>query len=292
MLRQNTSTGSVVLTAQDGSQFLFGGTRRSVKLSRPVEAGTLFDSTQTKCPFHRQDEVALWESPEDGTPVIRVLGNAFTPHYRHSLVIPRDCSNEMFVRTLGGTEFLLRCFEVIAQRTAGTSEEWVFAVHVFRGQNVPHLHWHLYAYHPEEKLDLARESGWSCPEENPNLIIWRTENFQVVSRGVNTGQLMIIPNEPITADPSYAAVTLNFSEAAKILSDVVTLTNTAFMSTQGEFPRYSVTGRIGNGGQLHYLTYVPDLQPRGCSDDAADLNGSARARAWSPMETAEYLRNK
>lgn len=138
-----TEGGSIVTTVPGGEKLLWGGTRGGVKLSRPVEAGVLFDPEKTKCPFHREDEESLAEY-YDGT--IRVLGNAFTPHKNHKLVIPRECTDEEFVRTLGGREFLTKCLEVISILVRESNEELLIAVHVLRGQNVPHLHWHVYGF--------------------------------------------------------------------------------------------------------------------------------------------------
>lgn len=277
----------IITTIPGREKLLWGGTRRSVKLSRPVEAGKLFDPA-TKCPFHSEDEASLAEY-EGADGVIRVLGNAFTPHRKHMLVIPKACTDEKFLRVLGGYAFTKRCLEIIGEQAAlNGPEEWVFAVHVFRGQNVPHLHWHLYAYHPEEKVDLSREVAWTYPETSDKLLLRTTQTLQVVVRGTKVGQIMIVPT---TSFKGRRQMPLLAEEIAATLHDVVTLTNKAFVSTQGERPHYSVSGRIGKKGEFRYLTYVPELQAMGCSDDLADLNGSARARTWSPEETAEHLRS-
>ena len=119
----------IVTSIPGGEKLLSGGTRRGVKLSRPVEAGTLFDKDKTKCPFHRDDEKSIAEY-NNGR--IRVLDNAFTPHKKHRLVIARDCSDEWFVRTLGGPEFLTTCMEVIGTIARDDGEELALGVHVLR----------------------------------------------------------------------------------------------------------------------------------------------------------------
>ena len=281
-----TELGSVVTTYHDGYKTLNGHTRAGVKLSRPVEAGTMWDSAKTKCPFHRADEQSLAEYGGEGG-VIRVLGNRFTPHHKHRLIIPKACTDEEFVRTLGGPAFLTRSLEIIGELAGREPEEWVFAAHVLRGQNVPHLHWHLYAYHPEEEVDLKREAAWTVHEENSNLVLWTTEEFEVVARGTKVGQLMIVPMPLLNEVGPWPSP---FKEVAHSLHAIIQLTNEAFRSPQGERPRYSVTGRIGKDGRIRYVTYVPDLQMYGCSDDAADFNGTARSRAWSPEETADHLK--
>ena len=273
--------GSIIKVLPGGEKLLWGGTRRGVKLSRPVEAGTLFDPDKTKCPFHRDDEKSLAEY-HNGE--IRVLSNVFTPHKNHRLVIARDCSDEWFVRTLGGPEFLATCMEAIGTIASHDGEELALGVHVLRGQNVPHLHWHVYGYWKEEELDLARETEWTRPEENPDLFVISSENFSVVARGPKVGQLILIPSggEPLSLLDHHA-------EVAGLLYDLVYRTNRAFVSTQGEMPRYTISGRCSADGKLRYFLYTPELQMLGCSDDLADLNGTARARTWSPKETAKYL---
>lgn len=280
---RTTEVGSIVETLLGGEKLMYGGTRKGVKLSRPVEAGVLFDREKTKCPFHREDEKSLTEYYKGE---IRVLGNAFTPHRNHRLVIPRDCSDEMFVRTLGGREFLRKTFLVISAVADHTKEEKVFAAHVLRGQNVPHLHWHVYSHHPEEMPDLAREAAWTVPEEDRDLIVLETSHFQVVARGTRTGQLMFIPkSEP----PLFRKYHIELADA---LSDIVALGNKVLVSTQGELPRYSVSGRISADQTFRYMVYTPDLAVMGCADDLADFNGTARARTWSSFETAEFLKSK
>lgn len=280
---------SIITTLPGGEKLLWGGTRRGVKLSRPVEAGTLFDPEKTNCPFHREDEESLAEY-YDGT--IRVLGNAFTPHRNHRLVIPRECTDEEFVRTLGGLEFLTRCLKVISIVANESNEELSLGVHVLRGQNVPHLHWHVYGHWPAEQPHLEHETEWAKPEEPEKpggtfypLVISKSGVLQLIARGPKTGQLMLVPREgkPISLLEHY-------EEIAGMLDFLVRLTNMAFISAQGEMPRYTVSGRCSTNGKLRYLLYTPELQPIGCPDDLADLNGTARARAWSPLETAEHLK--
>lgn len=278
-----TEATHVVQVLPGGEKVLWGGTRKGVKLSRPVEAGVLFDPTKTKCPYHNPNEKSLAEF-FDGE--IRVLGNPMTPHREgHRLVIPRECTSEAEVRALGGRELLVQCLHVVGVLASEAMEELALGVHVLRGQNVPHLHWHVYGYHPEEKLDRAREFEWAQPEIDECLVVLRSTNFQVVARGVKVGQLMLVPSagEPLPLLDRSA-------EVAWLLSDLVKLTNRAFTSTQGEMPHYTVSGRLSARAKLRYLLYTPDLQNIGCSDDLADLNGTARARPWSPFETVEHLK--
>lgn len=111
-------------------------------------------------------------------------------------------------------------------------------------------------------------------------------NFQVVARGPEVGQVMLIPKDGIPLP------LLDFhKEVANLLDELVGLTNEAFRSVQGERPRYIVAGRCSANGELRYLVYAPELQPLGCPDVIADLNGTARARAWSPEETASHLKD-
>jgi hypothetical protein len=280
---RRTAGESVVVTLPGGEKILFGGTRRGVKLSRPVEAGEFFDPILgPKCPFHNPDEASLAEF-YGGT--IRLMGNKFTPHRNHRLVIPRDCTDEEFVRTLGGTNILSRCLNVVAETTSSNpDEEQLFAANVLRGQNLPHLHWHVYSYWEEEGLDVARERAWTVFEKDAELVLHTNTIFQVVVRGPLVGQIMIIPvNGPIQmkGDVSH--------ELARVLHLIVTACNRAFQSAQGKPPQYSVSGRT-SGENLLYVLYTPTLQSIGCSDDLADLNGTARARPWSPHETAAHLK--
>lgn len=270
----------VVQAFPGGVKVLHGGSRRGVKLSRPVEAGVLFDSAKTKCPFHRPDEKSLAEYFEGE---IRVMANPMTPHHNHRIVIPRECTDEPFVRSLGGRAFIVQCLKVIGELAVG--EEFSCGVHAFRGQNIPHLHWHLSGHHPEEQPDFKRESWWTQAELDERLIVLHSRDFQVVVRGPRVGQLMLIPR-----GRALRPLAPNAAEVGGLLSELVELTNRAFTSSQGEMPRYTVSGRISAGGGLRFLLYSPELQPLGYPADIADISGTALVAAWSWLETAEHLK--
>lgn len=258
-----------------------GGTRNSVKLSRPWQ--TVIPVTK-KCPFCTKSERTIASYPEDGG--WRVLNAVFSSHIFHRLIIPEKCWLVEELYSLGGTsqiEVPLRAvFDIISQENI--SMLWGVHIGCLAGQTISHLH-----YHAIDK-PFASDDGFRTQEklcaifsQRKELIVYESERIFVGVGGGRTGQGFFVPKKLLLCDAS------SVPEIAHTVACIVNLYCKRFRSTEGLPPEFTVGMRFSPTRGLAYGLYIPVLSHWGFVQAMSSLEGDPILLAWSHEATAAHL---
>lgn len=270
---------SVTKNWPGGISTITGGTRTEIKLGRPWQNDIVVD--QARCPFEPEklgDRKVFRRSDRAGGWL--VLGNLFTPHLFHRLIIPNHCWPSGKLRTLGGEENIAAALELAVTTLPDSgAETHLLTVHVGRlaGQNIPHLHWHLVDCPARKNIALA-------PEEQELLgiqgvSVFREGSVKVCAGGHRAGQCFLLPDDNVKSSPQEFIVAL---------SKLIALFNTRFRSTEGLLPDFQVGFKI-RSGKFVYGMYVPIINHWGTAEYFALLGVGSIALPWSHEETAGHL---
>ena len=274
------------LLTQPGTLYsLSGGTRTKVNLSRPWQMDLPYNPE--KCPFCTKTEAEVMEVH----PAWRVLGNPQTPHEFHRLVIPRACPTKDWTRTLGGRTEIENALSAYGKVAPTAWHEGfrntVFAVHVgyLAGQNLGHTHWHLCdAMNPEkESIESTINRSYKYSNNHKKPIFENFHGFTAYVEGANAGQVYLISN-------SLRYIDRGMMNLAYAISEIISLYNTKFVSTQGLMPEYNVSV-VARGARLRYATYVPILNQKGFPHVLAMTGDSAMTLPWPHETTVEFLKS-
>jgi len=273
----NTEKSEVIFEKLPGglNRVTAGGTRNSIKLSRPWQPPLPYNPK--KCPFctKPQEEIPLPGIPNGW----KLLPNIFTPHRRHRLVIPDKCPAPDFTQTLGDFEGILQALEVARLAIQNDDVEMTLFCHVgqMAGQNLGHLHWHLMEVRAIQPLNLGL-----LPTAT---LVKRIENLDINAAGARAGECVIYFRE--TIEP-FDETTVG--KIAKALHWIVCSGNEKFESTEGRSPEFCVSVRIGADKTLRYADDCPILNTWGATEYVfAPLEGGPITLPWPHETTAEYL---
>lgn len=285
-------------------QTLSGGTRNTVRLSRPWQTPMKID-TRT-CPFCAEErpgaDRSLVVSVDDSG--WKVRKNRRTPYDFHRLLLPKDCFHQDALRSLGGQsgiEHALRlASSVIGEGVSAgqqVPEHLFLTVHVgyAAGQTEGHLHWHL--LEPGSTPCLS-EPDLDDLAESPN-ILWLNGEFLTMCGGCVAGQCFIIPQKRLlsgeTAEEEMhrgdrrrrlsndSVVTL-----AETTNTLIALGNSKFRSEQGLPPDFGLGFRF-SGRELVYGMYVPVLGKPGMTEYMGLHECTPLTLPWTHETTANFL---
>lgn len=277
-------------TLPGGIRILSGGTRSSIKLSRPWQksfAELGFINVET-CPF---EPGALGDRPRSifpDTPGWLALWNSFTPWPYHRLIIPEFCFGEEKLQRLGGAGEIFSALRIACSiMDERPDEAWDLGVHVgpYAGQNLGHFHWHLVGHGPDAWagdttlhltaiMDEARRSP---------LVVAETSMLRVVAGGVLAGECLFVPKFVGVQFESY------LGDLASIIETVVDLGNQKWRSTEGLPPNFVLSLGI-EGRFLEYGSYIPKLNHGGFPEYNGMLfRTSPFTLPWPHKVTHQYL---
>ena len=255
-----------------------GGTRTEVKCRRPWQQPFELLIDPEHCPFcnRGRDEKNALEGVPGGW---RLLSNAYTPHRGHLLAIPAQCSSVEKLITLGGIQGIREALSLITMRVASEDAEIVSSAHIgwHAGQNVGHLHWHIYRL-----ITRAPFSGAVYPlKGREDRLVRRFETATVFADGIRSGECLVLPSAGSRTDELPEIISWLIGHCAERFRDPVS----------GLPPEYSVTFRFGRAGQPRYAAYCPILTQWGAAEVVcAPLEGSPFTLPWPHKVTAKYLR--
>jgi len=254
-----------------------GGTRTAIKLSRPWQPP--LPIALEKCPFCTKDEEEL---PCPGIPVgWRLLGNPFTPHQRHRLIIPNKCWDAETLQTLGGSAEIRKALETVRLAVKDDYVEMATFIHVGHsaGQGLGHAHWHL--------MEVRVRSPLVFAEFSRDLLVHQCENLEIFAMGAREGECLIVERD---TELKFNEGTIE--ELAAALEWIVTRGNEKFRSTQGKPPEFMVSVRISAAGYFRYADYCPILSGWGAPEYVfAPLEGGPVTLPWPHELTASHLRD-
>lgn len=280
---------NIVVTQQPGGICTAaGGTRKTVKLSRPWQ--TRIKINPETCPFEKPEEQEIVKTYDFGGVWMR-LKNLYTPFPYHELIVPETCWDEERLRSLGGIVELVTALDIAVKVIEERSEnKIIMGVHVgpLAGQNQGHLHYHLLS------PDLAKDEsplllgGRASEDEvhgytqsNEHLTILESSGVKVVAGGHRVGQCFLVPKEP------FAGITASGS-LGESLSRVIDLYAERFRSTEGFAPDYMI-GLMFREKKFRYGFYLPILNHWGTTEYFALFGEEPVILPWSHEVTVEHL---
>lgn len=253
-----------------------GGTRTAIKLSRPWQPP--LPLAPEKCPFctKPQEEISIPGIPTGW----RLLGNLFTPHRRHRLIIPSKCWDAEALQTLGGSTAIRDAVEIARLATADDRVEMSTFIHIGQnaGQNLGHAHWHL--------MEVLVREPLAFTEFSRELLVHQRENFEIFAMGARAGECLIVQRDkPLKFDENAV------EEIAAALEWIVSRGNEKFRSTEGRPPEFIVSIRISADGHFRYADYCPILTAWGAPEYVFALfEGGPVTLPWPHELTAAHLR--
>lgn len=252
-----------------------GGTRTAIKLSRPWQAP--LPIAPEKCPFctKPQEELLLLGIPAGW----RLLGNMFTPHRRHRLIIPNTCWDAEMLQKLGGSAGIREALEIARLAMTDDRVEMSTFIHIGQntGQNIGHAHWHLMEVRVREPLAFT--------EFSRELLVHQCENLEIFAMGAHAGECLIVQRDKLLKFDDSAV-----EEVAAALEWIVSRGNEKFRSTEGRPPEFMVSVRISADGHFRYADYCPVLTTWGAPEYVfAPLEGGPVTLPWPHELTAAHL---
>ena len=271
-----------LLTQPDILHSLSGGTRNKINLNRPWQPDLPY--APDKCPFCTKSEPEAMES----LPGWRVLRNNFTPHAFHRLIIPRECPTREETRLLCGTKAIEEALTVYSKVIPVAEDEGfertVFAAHIgaLAGQSFGHLHWHVCDL--DEPAILIEKSVLESFDQR--RLVFERHGFMVYAEGSRSGHLYLVSRAE-----RHVNVVTDMVDLASVISDVIILCNSRFLSSQGLSPDYLVAV-VSSGYSIRYATYFPILNQLGFPHVLAMSGDSKIVLPWPHEVTAAYLRGE
>ncbi len=273
-----------------GISTLAGGARTVIKLHRPWQKQ--LNSDHTTCPFEpsrlKDEGRQIIECSSDGRWVS--FDNRFTPNMDHSLVIPVTCQDwsDARVRLLGGKEEILAAlnliYKVLETKPKHEVTEIIINVGWLGGQNVGHLHWHVFGLPVGAVSASSDQVAMSLGQlNNLDLTLFEQNGLQVVVGGHRAGQCFILPKEK----------NISVQSIATVIADLVALYADKFQGSVGErlAPDFTI-GLVHNKGNFVYGTYVPILNNWGGFEYLAFIGQQPVSLPWPHDQTAAYLRGE
>ncbi|MEK9186280.1 MAG: hypothetical protein AAB885_01705 [Patescibacteria group bacterium] len=260
-----------------GLKSIAGGSRLTIKLSRPWQQDIVVDSEN--CPFCKKPQTVLG-SYFNGR--WRLVQNAYTPFEFHGLVIPDTCWPKEKLRSLGDAEKITEAIEIGTKAAQERSSKPFFiTVHIgtFGGQNVSHLHYHvIYEIEGDGTPEFLEEIRQTY-KNYPNLVILQKNNLSVAVGGIRAGQCFIFTENDSAENGDLVA----------LIEKLVILGNRKFTSDQGLSPDYSLALYFNRGFQ--YGLYTPALNHWGGYENLALYTQRHFVAPWLSETTAEYLKD-
>lgn len=264
-----------------GIQTVSGGTRNEVKLSRPWQVDILINPDT--CPFCKNGEERTIFAKGGWW----LFNNLFTPFRFHQLIMPNRCLRKEEVRILGGYQSIVTVFEIAQNVIQKDKEDFSIGTHVgpLAGQNLSHLHYHLLKpFDSQNSLVITDE--FEDLRKNYSYLIFEQDNWVVIAGGFRAGQCFILPaSNPVPFNQRTIKC------LARVLTRIIALYNTKFLSTQGLPPDYRITVRIRNG-EIFAGWYVPVLNHWGFTEDSALLERQPIVLPWPHEVTVKFLKGK
>lgn len=163
-----------------------GGTRTTVKTTRPWQVRMTLPANQSDCPLCSREQIDEY-IPEPGW--WKTFENSNTPWPYHRLLIPAYCWPIDKLWSLGGKETLETMLRLAIDDVVRTRGHlfpiWIYThIGYGAGQNLPHLHWHI-CEPPTKPKNLDCE-GLLTP-------LWSSDAFSVHLGGTRAGQAFIFP---------------------------------------------------------------------------------------------------
>ncbi len=253
-----------------------GGTITAIKLSRTWQSP--LPIAPEKCPFctKPQEEIFLPNLPAGW----RLLGNLFTPHRRHRLIIPGKCWDAKTLQTLGGSTAIREALKVVRLAITEDRVEMSAFIHVGQsaGQNLGHAHWHL--------MEIRVREPFTSTSLSRELLVHQCENLEIFAMGAHTGECLIVQRDKHLKFDEKTA-----EEVASTLDWIVSRGNEKFRSTEGRPPEFIVSVRISADGHFRYADYCPILNIWGAPEYVfAPLEGGPVTLSWPHELTATHLR--
>lgn len=266
-----------------GIETISGGTRNTVKLSRPWQTDLPYNPD--KCPFHQENDpmrVNKYETPNE---TWQVRFNKETPHSPHRLILPMLCWPPEKLYELGSPALIAELISA-AQRVYRDEElqdDLYFGIHIgyLAGQNLGHLHAHLAGFgNVEEANRYPKILDYADDEGNQDRIVTDTDDWRVIAGMARAGECLIVRIEDSAAD----------EDLGPIIHDLISKAGRAFMSTEGKKPEYMLGLRFAFGKVL-WGYYLPILNQLGFPLHFALYGEGSLVLPWTPEKTAEYIRN-
>lgn len=264
----------------NGMRSVAGGTRGDIKLSRPWQKE--IEVNPATCPFCTGKGQVLRELANGEW---LLLKNKFTPYPFHEMVIPTTCWSPEELRTLGGEEKIIMALRLIHEEIRNHPDKKLFVtVHVgaLAGQNVGHLHYHIVEYMPGNTTpSLVPKKIRRLFNRCGNLVLFGSGWLTFGIAGLKAGQCFMLPKHLQTA----------IVPLAYLISEVITLYNQKFKSTQGLPPDFSLALQFLNG-EFQYGVYTPVLNHWGAAEQMALYEpGCPITLPWPHEQTVEYLKS-
>lgn len=265
-----------------------GGTRNSIKLDRPWQKEITVN--RLKCPLCPKENISCIQDSEGET--WRVVENSFTPYPFHRMIIPEKCWGPDRLRCLGGPKKITAALRLIDSEAENSRIDGLLAsVHIgaLAGQNLGHLHFHILDYavggHNQCTAQMAIQRITCFGEAKPELVIFNNETCTAVVAGLKAGQCFIFPKSDCGAE-----------KIADTLSQLISLYNCKFKSTQNLSPDFSIGFRFGKtktgGSKLLYALYTPVLNHWGAAEQIALYeDGYPNSLPWPHELTAQHLKS-